>query len=202
MDCHVSAASDVCYEKGWPIPFIWQRDSDCCACQGRGRCADGFQMAAGATSGDCASFAAGGECQSQSTCCVPEPSGPSRSFRRSADPVASFAAAEAYCGDSGLARIDSAAENALAAEACGDAVCWLSFRDPSLGGHWRWPGDELPLYTNWNGEYKQPGLDDNGGEREPYSTLNTRGTLWQPGSRTDLSVCCCMAAARTPQTRP
>jgi len=190
--CHPSAEPAQCREYGYPIANTWQPDNDCCACQGDvavdgdvGGCAIGYQFAAGYTNGECYSAAASGSCQVQTSCCIPLVTA-ERQYHRSPNTVASYAAAVEYCGANGgqlfglgLAKIDSAADNERALAACGNNACWLAFQDLQLSGQWRWTEAGSPqfpsfaLYTNWNAQYRQPGMNDVGGEYEPYAMLNS-----------------------------
>ena len=218
VGCDASAVKSACEEHEWPQADIWQADEDCCACSAR--CADGYQLAEGLVSGTCAGDQV--TCH-RTTCCIPEvihageanadaDAPVARHYHRSPHLVASIEAARAYCwdegGGGGLARIDSAFENERARVACGAvAPCWLGFVDIGHTGIWRWEGGfgPLPLYTNWNQQYEQPG-NDYGLER--LSVMNAAGIVrvfdgsWFDAPNGPFAYALCNAPAGPPESPP
>ena len=120
--CASGHSSSMCEEFGYPHAEIWQSDADCCACQGRGRCAAGYVMAEAIMEGSCHTPAANTDCQVRTTCCTPaSPENDRRNYVRAPMIASSWNAASEYCTDNyaGLAVIDSSEENHRAKEACG-----------------------------------------------------------------------------------
>ena len=179
--CHSSAVSAACQEYGYPVGGRWQRDGDCCACQEGSRCDGGYQKAVGKTNGDCAPAHGGGSCQAQTTCCIPTVAESQRDYRVSTTTVSSRGAGESSCGADGLARIDSAVEQARAATACGSRMCWIGITDNAIRGRWINADGSLPLYTNWNEQYRQPNRVRHS-RREPYAIINAGDVSVYDGS--------------------
>ena len=58
-------------------------------------------------------------------------------------------------------------------------MCRIDLNDPTLGGAWLLSDGTLPLYTNWNIQYKQPNNEYGG---EYYVILNAGGAGPYDGS--------------------
>ena len=115
----------------------------------------------------------------QTTCCIPTVAESQRDYRVSTTTVSSRGAGESSCGADGLARIDSAVEQARAAAACGSRMCWIGITDNAISGRWINSDGSLPLYTNWNEQYRQPG---NNQGHEPYAIINAGDVSVYDGS--------------------
>ena len=122
--CAAGHSKTMCEEYSYPIAGIWQQDADCCACQGKGRCApgSGYVLAEAIMEGTCYVPAAHGDCHVRTTCCVPASSqNDKREYVRAPMKASSWNKASEYCNDNhgGLAIIDSPEENFRAKSACG-----------------------------------------------------------------------------------
>ena len=102
-----------------------------------------------------------------------------RDYRVSTTTVSSRGAGESSCGADGLARIDSAVEQARAAAACGSRMCWIGITDTAISGRWINSDGSLPLYTNWNEQYRQP---NNYHNPEIYAIINAGDVSVYDGS--------------------
>lgn len=58
-------------------------------------------------------------------------------------------------------------EEMTAKETCGRAMCWIDLKEVGNSGSWKLADGSLPLYTNWNIQYKQPN-DGYGDEHLKY----------------------------------